>query len=72
MSVMSPTTLSQMQGGNLSQKSILPEDMKREEEKAYGDTDAAEKTRTPMVNQLHQKYPSFGAARKSSVGDDSI
>ena len=49
-SVMSPTTLAQMQGGNLSQKSILHEDMKKEEEKAYADEDAAEKTRTPMVN----------------------
>ena len=71
MAVMSPSTLAQMQGGNLSQKSILPEDMKKEEEKAYADVDA-EKTRTPMANQLHQKYPSFGAARKSSVGDESI
>ena len=60
-----------MQGGSLSQKSILPEDIRKEEEKAYAGADA-EKASTPMVNQQHQKYPSFGAARKSSVGDESL
>ena len=60
MSVLSPSTLALMQGGNYSQKRLHNDEIDGE-----GET-------TPTIQQKHQQYPSFGGVRKSSTGDESI